>query len=342
MEGYRIHDHLNLNDPFSSVIRWSPASFRLDMELSPQSELKYVLDNHIDLVVFQKVCGANSKIFAQLCRDNGVASIYILCDYLEDIEMASLCSATIVTSTNLIEMIRTSYPDADVSYCPYATETPLNVIPSYDRPESGTAKIVHLGLRRVPKTYGFLNRVNRTSLVTIGPYCEYDRRKGSVYGQLKADFLWYLHRMRNLSGSTGHIMETKPSTYLPTTTRWQIETVYDELASCQIGVIPLLHQELNSTIGKMKSNSRLLAMWSVGLPTIASPLRSYVEVVNDGVDGFIARSQSDWLRLINLLKDNPELRMEVGRNARKRAYEEFGFERQLRDYLAVFKKACEK
>jgi glycosyltransferase involved in cell wall biosynthesis len=114
------------------------------------------------------------------------------------------------------------------------------------------------------------------------------------------------------------------------------------MTACDVGVIPLLDEEIRSAYGQMKSNSRLIAMWSVGLATVVSPLKSYVETIREGEDGFIAESQRDWIRLVELLRDDAALRLKLGRNARERAYTEFGFRRQLDDYFAVFNRAREK
>jgi len=293
----------------------------------------------VDLVVFQKLSDNASRELARRCRELGIATIFVICDYRGDLTMVPLCSATIVTSTNLLELVTSEHPHSDVTFCQYGTEAPAELTPAFERRGNTSTTLVYSGNVRLSREFGFLNRIAGTVLTTIGPYNDYDERLNSTMSaRLRAELGWRVGRAHHGEGDANSLL-TRP---LPTTLAWHPETVYEELASCDIGVIPLHEGQLSSTNGKMKSNSRLLSMWGVGLATIASPLRSYVETVNHGVDGFIASSQQDWIRLIKLLRSDPDLRLDMGRNARKRAFGEFSLERQYREYMAVFLRALER
>lgn len=81
------------------------------------------------------------------------------------------------------------------------------------------------------------------------------------------------------------------------------------------------------------------------VPTITTNAGSAGEVVVDGFSGFIATELSEWLEKIDLLTSNPELRKEMGKNARKVALDCFdsntNFESQLLVYRAVLT-SCKK
>jgi len=339
MECFVIHDYLNKIEPETSIIRWSPSDYSITINLSVESELIFLKKNKFDLVVFQKVSGAQAKKLARLCKRNYIACVYILCDYLKDISMAKICDFTIVTSTNLVDLIKKKYPKANVTYCPYATEVPYEIQPVYDRPSNETLRIVYMGARRLSKKYSFLKNIENVCLITIGPYDNFDK-KYSLTTKMNSDFVWFRNRIKSLFNPYAQ-RPVKPSSLMPTTVPWALNTVYNEMARCDIGVIPLLPDEINHVYGSMKSNSRLVAMWSLGLPTIVSPLRSYWEIVSQGENGFIARTPEDWNNYIKLLKDS-KLREQIGKNARKMAYERFSFTRQFNDYMTVFNNAISK
>jgi hypothetical protein len=339
MECYYLHDHLNREAPGSSVIRWSPDKHGSTAGLSPESELAYLKQNQIDLVVFQKLSEAVSKELATRCRQHGIPTVFVVCDHVDGFEMVPLCTATIVTSRNLLDFIQASHPGSDVTFCQYGTESP-QLAPAPVARKSRKSNLAYVGTVRLPREFGFLNRIRGTRLTTIGLLSNYDRRlNASSIARFRADLAWFLTSARH-----PHRVESSPwkrpiSAYLPTTREWQLATVHDDLASCDIGLIPILPRELASTRGSMKSNSRLLSMWGAGLATIASPLREYVETINHGIDGFIAESRQDWIHLVKLLSANPDLRLEMGRKARTRAFEEFSLRRQFNEYLAVFRRA---
>ena len=339
MECYHLHDFLTRTDPGSSEVRWSPEEHRATAGLSPEAELAYLKHAGVDLVVFQKLSDDISRELARRCREQGIATVFVICDYRGDLTMVPLCTATIVTSSNLLELVTSEHPQSDVTFCQYGTEAPPEVTPAFARGGNRSTELVYLGSVRLSREFGFLNRIAGTRLTTIGPYEDYDERLNSSFrARLRTELAWRARPARPDVGALTSL-STRP---LPTTRPWHPETVYKDLASCDIGVIPLEGHQLSSVSGRMKSNSRLLSMWGVGLATITSPLKSYVETINHGVDGFIAASRRDWIRLITLLRRNPELRVEIARNARARAFGEFRLERQYRAYMAVFTRAQER
>ena len=339
MECYHMHDFFTREAPESSVIRWAPERFGCTAGLSPTAELAFLKQHRVDVVIFQKLSDAVTRELATMCIDQGIPTVFIICDYVEDLTMVTLCTATIVTSTNLLDWIKALHPQRDVTCSQYGTEAPPDLTPAYARIKTRDSRLVYLGAVRLARDFGFLNRIPGTSLTTIGKYNSYDRRLNSSAGaRLWTDLMWRVSDFRHPDrADTRHA--NRP---LPTTREWRMQTVYDDMASCDIGILPLLPQQLSSAIGKMKSNSRLLSMWGVGLATIASPLRAYAETINHGVDGFIAETRHDWIRLIKLLSSTPDLRREIGKNARARAFREFGLERQFGEYLAVFRRALER
>lgn len=93
--------------------------------------------------------------------------------------------------------------------------------------------------------------------------------------------------------------------------RWKRETWLQELQKSDIVVCAARHQ-----LQSAKSAGRAVQAMSLGKAVIASPLPAYMDVIQPGVNGFIANNESEWEQALAKLQD-PELRQEVGNRAAK-------------------------
>lgn len=71
-----------------------------------------------------------------------------------------------------------------------------------------------------------------------------------------------------------------------------------------------------------KSENRLTMKMALGLPVVASPVPAYLDIVEQGVNGFIATTPADWHRCLAELRD-PALRRSMGMRARQSVLERF-------------------
>jgi len=67
---------------------------------------------------------------------------------------------------------------------------------------------------------------------------------------------------------------------------------------------------------------------------IATPVPSYLPVIQHGANGFLAATPEDWLRYLDDLRD-PDLRRMVGERARQSVLDRFSQETQAKNLLAV-------
>jgi hypothetical protein len=100
---------------------------------------------------------------------------------------------------------------------------------------------------------------------------------------------------------------------------WDLATVSDEILQADIGVIPA-HLE---AWGLGKSNNRLTMFMALGMPVVASPVPSYLDIIRQGRNGFLARSQEEWTEALLALK-SVETRSAVGKQARLDSFGSFG------------------
>jgi len=68
---------------------------------------------------------------------------------------------------------------------------------------------------------------------------------------------------------------------------------------------------------------------SLGLPVVGSPIGSNMEIISDGINGFLADSQTEWYERLKLLLENAELRTRLGEKARQTVSENFDIQKQF-------------
>ena len=93
---------------------------------------------------------------------------------------------------------------------------------------------------------------------------------------------------------------------------WSYESEVRDLQTADIGVMPLLDDEW----ARGKCGLKLLQYMAVGLPALASAVGVNCDIVRDGENGFLARTEVDWHRHLTALCCNRELRRRIGDAAR--------------------------
>lgn len=90
-------------------------------------------------------------------------------------------------------------------------------------------------------------------------------------------------------------------------TEWNLPAVIDAAKRSHMAVLPL---DPYGTLNPLKAENRLLMMWRIGLPTLASPSLAYTRVMRDTqIDG-ICHDASEWRTKITELMNSVELRKE--------------------------------
>jgi len=94
---------------------------------------------------------------------------------------------------------------------------------------------------------------------------------------------------------------------------WRADEETDDLLSFDIGIMPLTEDDWS----KGKCGFKLLQYMAVGLPTVASSIGTNCEITTDGVDGFLAGTDQEWIDKLSSLVEDSELRKKMAANARK-------------------------
>jgi len=106
------------------------------------------------------------------------------------------------------------------------------------------------------------------------------------------------------------------------TRQWSESTEVADLQDCDIGIVPLTDLAWN----RWKFFFKTIQYMAVGLPVVARRLGSNVEIVEDGVNGFLVETQDEWYERLLTLVDDPGLRRRMGEAARDTVVERFSAE----------------
>lgn len=110
---------------------------------------------------------------------------------------------------------------------------------------------------------------------------------------------------------------------------WSIETEQKELASFDIGIMPLTDDEWS----RGKGSYKLLQYMALGIPSIASPVGINKELIKEGINGCLARTGKDWEEKLSSLIEKKQLREEMGRNARDIVAKNYSLEASVPKYI---------
>lgn len=118
------------------------------------------------------------------------------------------------------------------------------------------------------------------------------------------------HTMEICVASDGpYVLDGVPVTYHP----WRLEHEFDYLREADIGLMPLK----DTPRARGKCAFKALQYMGVGTPAVISPVGMNAEVIEDGVDGFLAASPEEWREKLGRLIVDPALRRRMGEAARE-------------------------
>ena len=94
--------------------------------------------------------------------------------------------------------------------------------------------------------------------------------------------------------------------------RWTLEGEWENLHSFDIGVMPLPDDEFS----RAKEGYKLKQYMAAGIPVVCSPVGQNTKLVQDGVTGFFAATEEEWVEKLALLVGDWQLRARMGEAGR--------------------------
>jgi glycosyltransferase involved in cell wall biosynthesis len=119
---------------------------------------------------------------------------------------------------------------------------------------------------------------------------------------------------------------------------WSIDSELKEIQEFNIGIMPLDDDDW----ARGKCAFKIIQYMSVGTPAVASRVGMNIEVIEDGVNGFLINSKEEWIKKLSLLIDNRNLRLELGKTGRATAEERYSVQANYRKFINTLKNTLNK
>jgi glycosyltransferase involved in cell wall biosynthesis len=116
--------------------------------------------------------------------------------------------------------------------------------------------------------------------------------------------------------------------------QWQEAHEVRDLSRIDIGLYPLPDEQW--VYGK--SGLKALQYMALGIPTLATAIGANFRVIEDGVSGFLVRTDDEWVEKLSALMTDPMLRDTIGRKGRERVERLYSVRANIPNYLGVFSK----
>lgn len=101
--------------------------------------------------------------------------------------------------------------------------------------------------------------------------------------------------------------------------KWSEETEVAQIARFDVGVMPLP----DGPFERGKCGYKLIQYMACGKPSVASPVGVNVDIVKEGINGFLAASEQEWYEALDMLLGDRAMRFEMGRRGREIAEQQY-------------------
>lgn len=105
---------------------------------------------------------------------------------------------------------------------------------------------------------------------------------------------------------------------------WEESTEVENIKGCAVGIMPLL----DSAWERGKCGYKLIQYMACGIPVVASPVGVNDTIVANGVSGFLASTEDEWVESLERLVSDAALRASLGMAGRERVEREYCLQRQ--------------
>jgi glycosyltransferase involved in cell wall biosynthesis len=116
--------------------------------------------------------------------------------------------------------------------------------------------------------------------------------------------------------------------------KWDPAREVEQLNEFDIGLMPLKMDEWC----KGKCGFKLLQYMSLETPSVATPIGVNREIVQHGVNGFLAENLSDWESCLSQLISDSNLRRSLGSAARSTVLEKYSTSVWFPDLLSIYQR----
>ena len=125
----------------------------------------------------------------------------------------------------------------------------------------------------------------------------------------------------------GVLVETVP---------WSEATESEIVRTFDIGVMPLAAEPF----AEGKCGLKLIQYMACGVPAVGARLGANTEIIRQGVDGFLASRDEEYLGVIERLAGDAAVRARIGRAGRRRVEERYSLQARAQEFCSVLERAA--
>ncbi len=103
---------------------------------------------------------------------------------------------------------------------------------------------------------------------------------------------------------------------------WSLEREVDDFRGCDVGVYPLW----DDPWAHGKCGFKAIQFMACGVPVVAAAVGVNREIIEDGVNGFLAATEAEWVEKLGWLLSDPALRDKLGRAGRRTVEERYSLD----------------
>ena len=296
--------------------------------------MSYEALKEYDTIMVQRLCDWESFYMLERLKKAGKRIVYDLDDNLFNLDRSNpsagligrdeqiaavncmkLADAVTVSTPSLAEVIKTVTNGLQATIIPNAVDMSDGWIPT---PFTGSPD----GIKRIFWQGGNSHAVDWTECIDA---------VDAILGERKDVHLVIL----GFLPPTVHVMLQKGS--------WKGKIEFLEFSSAEtyfemmkhiraeVGIAPLKDTPFNES----KSCLKFLEYSATGMPTVASNVRPYAEVIEHGKNGFLVKDSQEWFDAITKCLDDKRLRFSVTEAARTKVRAEFDIKTIAKDWKKI-------
>jgi glycosyltransferase involved in cell wall biosynthesis len=117
--------------------------------------------------------------------------------------------------------------------------------------------------------------------------------------------------------------------------QWRKESEIEDLQKIDIGIMPLPEDKW----AKGKCGFKGLQYMALEIPAVLSPVGVNSEIIDDGINGFLADTENQWIAKLSQLIENPQLRAKLGKAGRETVEKKYSVNAMKDKYVEIFQKS---
>lgn len=119
---------------------------------------------------------------------------------------------------------------------------------------------------------------------------------------------------------------------------WSLDNELDDLRTFDIGIMPMPDNEWT----RGKCGFKAIFYMSMGIPCVCSAVGMNKEIISDGINGFLASNDDEWIDKLSFLIEDHALRQRLGISGRRTAEEKYSININAPKFLGILEKFIDK